>query len=55
MPDVNGKLPTFSMVKSGIPVRTQVYLRRVPMEEVPAEDPKKCADFLNNLYLGKVT
>ncbi|CAF0743582.1 unnamed protein product [Brachionus calyciflorus] len=51
--DVEGHSPTFLDIKDGIPLDVQIFIRRIPMSLVPAEDEKKCSDFLQKLYMEK--
>jgi hypothetical protein len=52
--DVNGKQPTMVHVQNGVPVKTMVLYRRIPMSEVPKNDEKKTAEFLNKVFKEKV-
>lgn len=52
--DVEGHSPTFLDMKDGIPLNAQIFMRRIPLDLVPAEDEKKCSDFLFRLYQDKV-
>ena len=52
--DVNGEKPTLKHIKDGVPVKAQIYFRRIPMSSLPLDDEKKCADYLQNLYREKV-
>nr|CAB3220647.1 1-acyl-sn-glycerol-3-phosphate acyltransferase delta-like [Phallusia mammillata] len=46
------KNPTLSDLLKGISIRADVYLRRIPMEEVP-EDSEKCSEFVHTTYQEK--
>ena len=52
--DRNGRVPNLMDIKNGIPVVGQMYIRRIPMSQVPVDDEKKCAEFLFKLYKEKV-
>lgn len=51
--DIDGRLPSLADVQRGVPVKAQIYFRRIPMSQVPVNDEKQCAGFLNKLYQEK--
>ena len=51
--DIDGKQPTLNHITNGIPVKTQLYFRRIPMSEVPLDNEKEAAKFLNKIYKEK--
>jgi lysophosphatidic acid acyltransferase/lysophosphatidylinositol acyltransferase len=52
--DINGRQPTMVDVQNGVPVHVMVLYRRIPMTEVPKNDEKQTAVFLNKLFTEKV-
>jgi lysophosphatidic acid acyltransferase/lysophosphatidylinositol acyltransferase len=51
--DVDGKRPMLSHVKNGIPLKGQIFIRRIPLESVPTENDKVNGEFLQQLYREK--
>lgn len=51
--DVEGRSPSFFDIKDGVPLNVQMFIRRIPMSEVPVEDDKKCSEYLQKLYQEK--
>lgn len=54
MQNVNGRLPAMNDIKNGIPLKAEMYIRRIPMSKIHAEDEEKCAEYLHQLYREKV-
>jgi lysophosphatidic acid acyltransferase/lysophosphatidylinositol acyltransferase len=44
--------PTFNSIRYGIPLKSEIYVRRIPMSEVPV-DERECAKFVYNFYQEK--
>ena len=42
------------MIKDGIPVRGYLYMKRIPIAEVPVDDEDKITKFLFDMYERKV-
>jgi lysophosphatidic acid acyltransferase / lysophosphatidylinositol acyltransferase len=51
---VNGEKPSLEHIKDGIPTKGQIFLRRIPISDIPVDDEKKCAEYLHQLYREKV-
>jgi len=51
--NINGKKPTLKNVVDGVPVKYELFLRRIPVSSIPVEDEKQCADFVQKLYQEK--
>lgn len=52
--NINGAKPTLKDVVNGVPVKYEMVLRRIPVDTIPVEDEKKCAEFVQKLYQEKV-
>lgn len=52
--DIDGHSPGFRELINGIPVDAKLYIRRIPLSNVPLGDEKECAKFLHKLYQEKV-
>lgn len=50
--DNNGIKPDLNAIRNGIPFKGELFVRRIPMSEVP-EDDKGSAEFIHNLYRQK--
>ena len=48
------RYPKLNDLFDGKKFESQCYIRRIPLSDINLEDPKKCADFLFNLYKEKV-
>jgi lysophosphatidic acid acyltransferase/lysophosphatidylinositol acyltransferase len=44
--------PTFNSIRYGVPLKAEMYIRRIPMSEVPV-DEKECAKFVYKFYEEK--
>lgn len=54
IPKVDGtEKPSLKLIKDGVPIPFQIYLRRIPLSSVPLEE-KASADWLQKLYQEKV-
>jgi len=51
--NINGAKPTLKDVVNGVPVKYEMVLRRIPVDTIPVEDEKKCAEFVQKLYQEK--
>lgn len=40
-------------IRDGIPLRSEVLVRRIPLDQIPYEDEAKCAQFVHKLYQEK--
>lgn len=45
---------SLSTVGDGKPLKAKMFVRRIPVDQIPIEDEKKCADFVHKLYQEKV-
>ena len=54
MKSIDGKKPTLTHLKDGIPISFQGYMRRIPIASIPFHDEKLCAEWLHKLYREKV-
>ena len=52
--DLDGKQPTIVDVQNGKQVKCMILFRRIPMSNVPKNNEKQAAEFLNKLYQEKV-
>jgi len=52
--NINGAKPTLKHIIDGVPVKFQLVLRRIPVSEIPVENEKECAQFVQKLYQEKV-
>lgn len=50
--DKNGARPTFNTIRNGIPLKAEMFVRRIPMKDVP-ESEEGSAKFIHNLYKEK--
>jgi hypothetical protein len=46
--------PDFNAIRFGVPLKSEIYARRIPMSSVPS-DEKGISDFVQKLYQEKVT
>ena len=54
IPKVNGtQKPSLKLIKDGVPIDFQIYIRRIPLSSVPL-DEKTSAEWLQKLYQEKV-
>jgi lysophosphatidic acid acyltransferase / lysophosphatidylinositol acyltransferase len=52
--DINGSKPSLMHLLNGLPARFEIVLRRLPVKDIPVEDEKLCAEYLQKLYKEKV-
>ena len=52
--DVDGERPSLTHIKNGVPLKCQMFIRRIPMKDIPIDDEKKNAEYLQQLYREKV-
>ncbi len=54
IPKANGtQKPSLKLIKDGVPIDFQIYIRRIPLSSVPL-DEKTSAEWLQKLYQEKV-
>jgi hypothetical protein len=49
-----GRVPKLNDIKNGIPLKVQVFMRRIPTKGIPTDNEKDCAAYLYKLYKEKV-
>jgi lysophosphatidic acid acyltransferase/lysophosphatidylinositol acyltransferase len=50
--NIDDKKPDFNTIRFGIPCRGEIFVRRIPMSDVPKDDAE-CSKFLHKLYKEK--
>jgi lysophosphatidic acid acyltransferase/lysophosphatidylinositol acyltransferase len=51
---IDGEDPTVFKIKDGQKLNAKIFLRRIPIEQVPLNDEQKCSQFIYDLYKEKV-
>lgn len=51
--DTDGIKPNLNAIRNGIPFKGEMFVRRIPMSEVPQDD-EGSAQFIHKLYREKV-
>lgn len=51
---INGEKPSLEHIKDGVPTKSQIFYRRIPISSIPVDDEVKCAEYLHQLYREKV-
>ena len=50
---VDGQMPSMKHVKNGVKLDAKIYVRRIPLSDIPTEK-EKSIDYLYKLYKEKV-
>lgn len=41
-------------IRNGIPLKSKILARRIPLDNVPYDDEEKCSEFIHELFKQKV-
>ena len=52
--DTNDVQASLNNIRNGVPMKSKILARRIPLDNVPYNDEEKCSEFIHNLFKEKV-
>ncbi len=50
----DGRKADLNSIRNGIPFKSKLLCRRIPLDKIPYDDEEKCSQFIHELYKEKV-